>query len=455
MLRAPVACAAVLVGFIARWGGNDKDVPTAMVVDHRGGVTVVGNAYSHDFPTTTGQQMNGKWCAFATKLDVRSGAGIFSTALCTRDSTFAFAAAPGLGGEIWVAGSTNGPNLPVTSDAAQRQFGGSLDSNGAGDVMLLRWSADGRTIRYATYFGGSGDERANAAEADGHGGVWVGGRTTSHDLPVIASAGTPPPRAPRGFVAHVDAQGAVVSARVIDREITAMTMVDSRTLALATVDNDFTVAGVFFLDTITRADTAVDSGLTVGSVGGGRSRIHFRSITSLADRTIVVGGDSESCRRNGGRSDGLVVFVPAGMDGQILGAGAMRRLCVGGTGVDEIHGVAAAPDGSVWLTGLTDSRDFPVTVIGTGTQADYDTQAFVAQIDAKSGAIRYASLLGENLEPRRGVARGYAITVGQGGQVFAVGEATGGSLFRPTPGAFRASQMLDSTDVYVVSLRSR
>jgi hypothetical protein len=37
--------------------------------------------------------------------------------------------------------------------------------------------------------------------------------------------------------------------------------------------------------------------------------------------------------------------------------------------------------------------------------------------------------------------------------VFAAGEATGGSLFRPTPGAFKAGQTLESTDVYVVSLQ--
>src|SRR5206468_10603336 len=128
-----------------------KDIPTAIVLDDRNGVFVVGNAYSRDFPTTTGRELNGNWCAFATKLDADSGAANYSTALCTRDMTFAFAAAPGPGGELWVAGSTDGPNLPVTPDAAQPKFGGSSDSTGAGDAILIRWSADGKTIRYATY----------------------------------------------------------------------------------------------------------------------------------------------------------------------------------------------------------------------------------------------------------------------------------------------------------------
>ena len=94
--------------------------------------------------------MNGNWCAFATKLDVRSGAATFSAALCTRDMTFAFAAASGLDEETWMAGSTDGPSLPVTPDAAQPRFAGSQNPGGSGDVMLMRWSADDRTIRCAS-----------------------------------------------------------------------------------------------------------------------------------------------------------------------------------------------------------------------------------------------------------------------------------------------------------------
>jgi hypothetical protein len=451
MLRAGLGSVALLVAFAARWGGDEKDVPTAMALDDRGGVIVVGNTHSRDFPTTTGQPPNCNWCAFSTKLDARSGAAIYSTVLCTSGMTFAFAAAPGLNGEIWVAGSTDGADLPVTSDAAQPRFAGSSTPIGAGDVMLMRWSADGRTIRYATYFGGSGDERANALAADGHGGVWVAGETTSRDLPSIAT-GAPPARAPRGFVAHVDARGTVDVARVNDGEITAMTMIDSRTLALATINDDATGAGGFFLDTITHAGTGIAFGLIGGNAGQERSSIHFRSITSLADRTIVIGGDSNFCRPDSRFSDGMVVVMDSWTDRRLPRARRDARHCIGGSGIDEIHGVAAAPDGSVWVTGLTDSPDFPPT--GSGARADYDKQAFVAQIDPKTGAIRSAALLGESVEPRGGVARGYAIAVAQDGRVFVTAEATGGSIFRSTRGAFKAG-LTGSTDIYLVSFRAR
>src|SRR5262249_22885626 len=117
MTRFPVLALAVL--FVARWGGDAKDIATAIVVDDRA-VFVAGYASSRDFPTTTGRELNGNLCAFATKLDAAAGAGIYSTALCTRDMTFAFAAAPGPNGELWVAGSTDGPDLPATPAPPQK-----------------------------------------------------------------------------------------------------------------------------------------------------------------------------------------------------------------------------------------------------------------------------------------------------------------------------------------------
>ena len=134
----------------------------------------------------------------------------------------------------------------------------------------------------------------------------------------------------------------------------------------------------------------------------------------------------------------------------------MIERCVGGRGVDEIHAVAAGVDGSVWITGLTGSSDFPVTAIEPGTQPEFETQAFVANLDPRemtAGAIRFATLLGAGSQPRRDVSRGHGIAAGGDGTIFATGETTGSRLILPTTGAFNGAQNFASTDIYVVKLR--
>jgi hypothetical protein len=437
MLRASIAGAYLVVAFLARWGGDGTDLPTAIVLDERDGVFVAGNTNSHDFPVTTGKALGGNSCAFATKLAARTGAMRYSTVLCTRDMTFAFAAAPGLRGELWVAGSTDGPNLPVTADAAQSHFGGSSEAGGTGDAMLLRWSADGGTLRYATYFGSAGDERANALVADGEGGVWMGGLATAAGVA-------------HGFLAHFDARGHLIATRSERDEVTAMTPIDARRFAFATTAPNGLYGSVFVYRMRIGSTEAAPADALAGGLAGNASqinRLRFRALTAMPDGSIVAAGSNEGCGDHPARTDGwIVTFHRRSRRGATVH-------CLGGAGVDEIHGVAAARDGSVWVTGLTDSRDFPVTTTGAGARPGDDTQAFLAQLNPTTGAIRYATLLGANADPSHGIARGYAVAVSKYGRVFATGEATGGSWFRPTPGAFHVDQGVASTDIYVVSVR--
>jgi hypothetical protein len=128
--------------------------------------------------------------------------------------------------------------------------------------------------------------------------------------------------------------------------------------------------------------------------------------------------------------------------------------CFGGAGLDEIHGVAAGVDGSVWVTGLTASGEFPPTVNPTGTQPGAADQSFVAQFDPSRLTVRYAARLTPKNVSGIHISRGDALAVAPDGDVFVTGEASGGG-FAPSEGAFRQGQFGDSTDVFVVALRPR
>ncbi len=99
-------------------------------------------------------------------------------------------------GNIWVAGSTNTTNLPLTSNALKKTCGCSQFS---GDGFLAEFSADGSRLLYATYIGTStsgvladdGNDIIRSAAMDGAGHIWMAGSTNGSDLPVTTNAAQP------------------------------------------------------------------------------------------------------------------------------------------------------------------------------------------------------------------------------------------------------------------------
>jgi len=90
-------------------------------------------------------------------------------------------------GRPWVTGITLSSNFPVTLNAAQATTAG-----GGSDACLIGLSADGTTLDYATYLGGSGGEfsgqLAGAVAVDPGGRVYMAGFTSSGDFPDTAGA---------------------------------------------------------------------------------------------------------------------------------------------------------------------------------------------------------------------------------------------------------------------------
>ncbi len=451
------------ISFIARWGGVSKDIPSAIVATDAD-VFVVGSTYSHDFPTTVGRPATGEWCAFATRLIAKSGAVAYSTAACGKGMMWGRAAAVSAAAELWTVGSTDGPGLPVTRDAAQRHFGGG-SATGAGDAFVLRWSRDGSSIAYATYLGASGDEQGSAALSDPAGGVWVGGSTDSREFgaPVPASA-SPDRGGVDGFIARIDAEGRLAFAHRVggtgSDDVVAMAQIKTDRIAVIGQTTSHNARGggtprrdidgfVALFDTRGRA--------TVWSRQlGGSADDRLLGAAVLPDGRIVAVGDSasSSCRTGMGQDGWVVVLSDEGVP--------LRNFCLGGRDNEAIRGVTVDVAGDIWITGVTSSPDFPRLPQQAGMRplSTY-RQAYVAKLDIDRGALRSARLLGTDEHPRNQYAEGRGlVAVGdhiliagdiggsQGGRVI----ARGGQVL-PTPGAYGERWRAGSQDAYVVSLR--
>ena len=87
-------------------------------------------------------------------------------------------------GNAYVTGQTVSNDFPVTANAIQKQPLGSKSK-----AFVAKLSADGSTLQYSTYLGGSsGSDGGNAIDIDSNGAIYVAGSTFSDDFPTTSSA---------------------------------------------------------------------------------------------------------------------------------------------------------------------------------------------------------------------------------------------------------------------------
>jgi hypothetical protein len=107
-------------------------------------------------------------------------------------------------GSIYVAGMTGSANFPANGPAAmahgQDRF----------DAFVVKLTATGNQLEYATYLGGGNFEEATDVDVDSYGNAYVIGTTYSHDFPTIHAIQSTSQDWTTAFVAKLDPTGAVV-----------------------------------------------------------------------------------------------------------------------------------------------------------------------------------------------------------------------------------------------------
>jgi hypothetical protein len=160
-------------------GGSGQDASHGIAVDGAGSAYVTGQT-SGDFPTTTafdGAFNGGNHDAFVTKLSPSGSSLIYSTYLGGSDMDIGRGILVDGSGNAYATGNTFSTDFPTQNPYQTNQ--------GGGDVFLTKLSTTGNSLIYSTYLGGSRDDYSYDIAVDGSGNAYLTGFTGSTDFPTV------------------------------------------------------------------------------------------------------------------------------------------------------------------------------------------------------------------------------------------------------------------------------
>lgn len=256
-------------------------------------------------------------------------------------------------------------------------------------------------LSYSTYLGGSRNETGYGISVDASGSAYVIGNTTSSDFPTT-------PGAFQGGCGGGKKDCHIGDVFVAKLNPTGSALAYSTYLGGSGNDggNDIVV------------DASGDA--------------YVSGLTASADFPTTPGAFQTACGGGcaGGTFDAFVTKLNS------TGSALLYSTYVGGSSSEEADGLAVDASGNAYVTGFTQSSDFPTTpgvfqsTCGSSCQ---NGDAFLLKLNAAGSALTYSTYLGgSNLD------YGLSVAVESSGDAYVTG-ATSSTDFPTTPGAFETA----------------
>ncbi|HKT10212.1 MAG TPA: SBBP repeat-containing protein, partial [Terriglobia bacterium] len=408
-------------------GGTNIDGANAIaVLSSDGTAFVTGGTFSTDFPTEHPLQPNAGGAndfpqdAFVTKLSTDGGTFLYSTYLGGSSEDYGTGIAVDSLGDAYVTGVTLSSDFPVTP--------GSFDPNcppdgkcGATINNGFIWSAGfvsklnpaGSALVYSTYFGGSGNTRGQAIAVDSNQNAYVTGSTQAADFPLVVSQCLTFTAPQNAYVLKLDSTGSTalysgtIGGSVQDTglgialdgnqhaSITGITYSSNYPVTASAFQPAYGGAGDAFLTTV---DTTVcnaasvlystflgGSGLDQGNgvAVDSSGNVYVTGLTKSSGATPFPTVDAlqSACNLNSqGGCDGDA-FVSKINPSQSGAASLLYSTYLGGSAGDSGNAIALDPSDNAYITGTTNSKDFPVsTAVFQPTYGGGNADAFVTEL---------------------------------------------------------------------------
>ncbi len=286
-------------------------------------------------------------------------------------------------GRAYITGRTYAPDFPTTPGALSRALG-----SARGNAFVAELSADGGALVYSTFLGGHGGaavyvpaDSGNAIAVDGAGHAYVTGRASSPDFPTSTGA---------------------LSRTLVGASDAFVTELDTNSgrLVYSTFLGGHGLQG------------NAGNGIALGAGG-------HAYVVGTTDAPDFPTTDNAYAIAPGGHpaDDDNTAFV-----GELnaSGSGLVYSTYLGGSRDDVGNAIAVDTAGQAFVTGQTDSSDFPTaqgayaTTLGGGG-ATTGRNAFVAELTADGSDLVYGAHLGGDADAGNGIVldgRGHALVAG-------------------------------------------
>jgi hypothetical protein len=343
-------------------GGGDTDAAKTIAVNSTGNCFVGGETASDDFPTHLPYQVSrsGSRDVFVTKFDSLGTGLVYSTYIGGTGLERCFGIAVNDAGEVFLTGETWSTDFP-TKNAFQATPGG------GSDAYVVRLGADGDTLIYATYIGGSGSDYGRGIALASNNFACVAGETGSNDFPLQDAL-------------YDSFNGGATDAYLLQIDSTGGSLAYSTYLGGSGDDYAMGVA-------VDGDDNAYAAGYTLSTDFPTVGAIEF----------------------DDGSSDVFVSKINA--DGSLL----LYSTYLGGDSQDYGTAIAVDDSAQAYVTGYTWSDDYPMAYPYQATRAG-NFDAVVTRLNAAGSALDFSTYIGGS-----GEDQGQSIAVGPDHKAYVAG----------------------------------
>lgn len=385
-------------------GGSSSDAGYEIAVDPSGNIYILGSTCSNDFPVLLPFQLSlaGACDAFISKLSPDGSQLLFSSYLGGSNGEHANNMVIKQNGEIIVVGTTESFDFPIVNPIQ-------ATLNGGHDGFITRIASAGSTLNYSSFFGGSSVEIINDVILSDDDTVYLVGETRSSDFLIINGWQSLLHGPSDAFLTHLSTNTNIIFFSTYlggGSDDTGLSLdIGNNMLYIGggTRSPDFPLVNPVqpsrggFIDSFITAFTEDGSnvgfstylgGLHVESMAGlkvdAAGKVHVAGFTSSPDFPLVnpIQATFDTY------SHGYVARLSG--DGQVL----EYSTYVGGSRRDRIFGMDVHGNGSVYVTGDTESVDYPTVNAVQPYFRGPSWDAFVTRIAADGSRYVFSTYLG-------------------------------------------------------------